>query len=471
MERVRIGLCLVASTALLAAVGCAGSPTANSTPRLSSTHPTPPRVAPTQPIQQTTHYQPAAPVSQEAMPAPADAPIAATDLGPAPQDILSLEQLIAEVQARNPSVHAAIEAWRAAAERNPQVVSLEDPMFGFMKGLNMGYMVEASQKVPWPGKRQLRGAAADAEANAACHEIRDTKRQLAQAASMAYFDYYQATRELEINAESERLLAAFKELAAKQYEVGKATQQDIFQAEVERVALQTRTAELRRSKVIAAARINTLLHQSPDCPLPPPPEQLAMPAELPAAEVLRAIAVQQRPDLAAQGARIQAEEANLGLAAKEYYPDMEFVYRHDEFMNEPGMYNQVGMNVNVPLYQAKRHAAVREAQARICQQRAEYQRRIDEVAFEVQSAAQRVHEAREVLDLYEARILPTVKASIESARENYIAGKLDFLRLIEAQRQLRSQQERHYQVQAELHRQMAELERAVGSSVPRVATR
>ena len=54
-------------------------------------------------------------------------------------------------------------AWRAAAERYPQVTAWDDPMFGFTVspggvGLeqNGGWMVEASQKVPWAGKRALR---------------------------------------------------------------------------------------------------------------------------------------------------------------------------------------------------------------------------------------------------------------------------------------------------------------------------
>ena len=42
---------------------------------------------------------------------------------------LSVEQLVAEVQARNPSLQAASAAWRAAAARYPQAVSLDDPMF------------------------------------------------------------------------------------------------------------------------------------------------------------------------------------------------------------------------------------------------------------------------------------------------------------------------------------------------------
>ena len=42
---------------------------------------------------------------------------------------LSLDLLVDQALVRNASVQSMVEAWRAAAQRYPQVVSLEDPMF------------------------------------------------------------------------------------------------------------------------------------------------------------------------------------------------------------------------------------------------------------------------------------------------------------------------------------------------------
>src|SRR5690606_18840426 len=47
---------------------------------------------------------------------------------------LDAESLVAEVLAVNPDIRAAAAAWRAAAQRYPQAVSLDAPMFGFMLG-------------------------------------------------------------------------------------------------------------------------------------------------------------------------------------------------------------------------------------------------------------------------------------------------------------------------------------------------
>ena len=275
---------------------------------------------------------------------------------------LPLDGLIAEVQMRNPSLQAVSEAWRAAAQRYPQVVSLDDPMFGFMLsppgiGPEGGYMVEASQKIPWACKRGLRGSIAQAEADAARGEIGDTRLMLAEAAQMAFFDYYLARRELEVNADTTEIVRQFRDVAKNKYESNQATEQDVLQSEVELAELEGRRAEFARDQRVAIARINTLLHRAADHPLPPPPAGVTVPDALPSSEALQDMAVQSRPDLYAQAARIRAEEAAVALACQEFYPDVEIVGKYDAFMPED-MRPQVGVRLSVPLQRQRRWAAV-----------------------------------------------------------------------------------------------------------------
>src|SRR5687768_7677195 len=115
---------------------------------------------------------------------------------------------------------------------------------------------------------------------------------------------------------------------------------------------------------VAVARINTLLHREADRPLPGPPTRLNGVGEAPPAELLQQLAIERRPDLAAIGARIREEQANVALAAREFYPDLEIVGRYDAFWQEHPLRTSVGMNVNVPIYRERRRAAVREAMFR-----------------------------------------------------------------------------------------------------------
>jgi outer membrane protein TolC len=385
---------------------------------------------------------------------------------------LPVEQLVAEVQARNPSLQAASAAWRAATERYPQVVSLDDPMFAYMigpQGVGMdnggGWMVQASQKIPWAGKRALRGSAASAEADAMKGDIGDVRLRLSEAARTAFYDYYLACREMDVNTSTHRLVTQFREIAWNKYQVNQTTQQDVLQADVELATLESRRTELTRDEQVAIARINTLLHRAVDHPLPPPPANVPLPDSLPATEVLQQTA-ESRPDLFALQARIRAEQANVELACKEYYPDLNIVAKYDGFMPEE-MRPQVGMELNVPLQRGRRSAAMREASERLQQRRAEYQERLDQVRFEVQSAFDRAAQSQQVIRLYEDKILPAIQRSVESAQSTYTSGKLDFLRLIDAERQVYTQRDMYYQAIAEYHRRLAELERVVGGSLPK----
>jgi cobalt-zinc-cadmium efflux system outer membrane protein len=379
---------------------------------------------------------------------------------------LQLDWLVAEVLTRHPDVRSAAAAWRAAAERYPQEVALDDPMFGTMLGpgswgdptVDSAYMVEASQKLPWPGKRQLRGNIAQAEANAAYFDVGEERLRIAEAARMAYLEFFLAHRELAILSDSTSLLQSFRQTAQAKYESAEVEQQDVLLADVELAELERRQLEVNRKVRVSRARINTLLLLPPDATLPPPPAELPAREEEPSAESLRSLAISQRPELAAQEARIRAERYAVSLACKEFYPDIEVVGRYDAFWQEDPLRPMVGMNLNMPLYKEKRWAAVREARARVVQEQASLESRINEITFEVEQAYQRLAESRQSLLVYQERLLPTARQSVDSARASYDAGSMDFLRLVSSQRESLSIQE--------YHKRLAELDRAIGTPPP-----
>jgi outer membrane protein, heavy metal efflux system len=296
-------------------------------------------------------------------------------------------------------------------------------------------------------------------------DIGDVRLRLSEAARTAFYDYYLARREAEVNDSTSGLVTQFHEIAQSKYQVNQTTQQDVLQADVELATLESRRTELTRDEQVAIARINTLLHRAADHPLPPPPAKLPLLDSLPTADILQQTA-QSRPDLFAMQARIRAEEANLALACKEYHPDLNLVAKYDGFMPED-MRPQMGMELNVPLQRGRRSAAVREASERLHQRRAEYQERLDQVRFEVQATVSRATQSQQAIRLYEEKILPATQRSAESAQSNYTSGKLDFLRLIDAERQVYAQQAMYYQTIAEYHRRLAELERVVGDTLPK----
>jgi outer membrane protein TolC len=68
--------------------------------------------------------------------------------------------------------------------------------------------------------------------------------------------------------------------------------------------------------------------------------------------------------------------------------------------------------------------------------------------------------------LFEEKLIPAARLSVDTAGASYETGKLDFLRLVEAQRQLIDLQTRQVEALAEYQVRWAELERAVGGPIP-----
>jgi outer membrane protein TolC len=331
--------------------------------------------------------------------------------------------------------------------------------------VEFGYRLEVSQKVPFPGKRALRGQAALAEASAAEEDVQDMRLQLAESAKMAFYDAYLVERALGVNAEGLRLLQEFQKNAETRYKTGLVPQQDVLQASLEIGRQRQRQLVLERMRRVAQARLNTLLHRRPEDYIAPPPEQIPVAGSLPEVSVLRAAALARRPDLRALAERLRAEQASLDLAHKQVCPDFEVTGAYDTIMgNGPArdLAAQVGLRFNVPIRQARRYGALGEAEARVAQRQAELAKQVDQVALQVQEAYEQLRESQQTVHLYEETILPAAQANIKSAQATYINGRIPFLTLIEAQRGLVDLKDHYYEAVAEYFRRLATLERASG---------
>lgn len=389
---------------------------------------------------------------------------------------LSVETLIEQVLARNPSLAEMVATWRAASARYPQVTSLDDPMIGGTVGpasigsndVDFAYRVEVSQKYPWRGKLALRGESALAEASAAGHDIEDVRLQLIENARGAFYKYYLVERALAVNAESLHLLTEFRNNAETRYKTGLVPQQDLLQADVEIGRQQERQVILEQTRETTMARINTLMHLPTHHPLPPAPQQLHLADALPDLPFLQATAVARRPDLQALADRIAADQASLALAYKEFKPDLDVMAAYDAWWQRPeqDLRPQVGVRMNLPVRKDKRYAAIAEARARIAQRQAALERQQDQVNLQVQEAHAQVRESERIVRLYTQTILTAAEANVKAAQSAYVTGKTPFLSLIEAERNLVGLRDRYYEAMADYFRRRAALERAVGGPLP-----
>lgn len=400
-------------------------------------------------------------------PEPTAQPIQAADAPFAGMSELSVETLVEAVQARNPSLPEMVAAWKAAQARYPQVTSLDDPLLGMtlspaaFSQVGNGYRVEIFQRYQWPGKLQLRGEVASAEANAAGRDVDNVRQQLIESARDAFYDYYLTYRALEVNAEALRLVRGFKQDADVRFINGKVSAQDPLQAEVEIGRLRETEIILERQRQVAIARINTLLQLPPSLSLPPPPKKIQVEGELPDPQPLLAQALSQRLDLLKLADQIKAAKAAVKLAYKEYYPDIDAMAAYDSFWDNPLQRGQVAMRVNLPARLGKRHGAVVEAESRLAELKAQYDRQTSQAGFEVQQAYEQWRESLRTVRLLAKEVLPKAQQNVKAAQPAYLTGQIPLSTLIEAQRSLVNLQDRYYQATADFFRRRTALQRSL----------
>jgi outer membrane protein TolC len=369
--------------------------------------------------------------------------------------------IVAAVLARNPDLDAARATWRAAVAAYPSAVAIDDPMaryavapFSIGSNARFGQQVEVSQKLPWPGTRQLRGDAALADAEAAQADIESLRLDLAEAAVQAFDDDYVAVRALEINHHHRELLERIEKSALAQYTAGHASQQDPLEARAHIIELERERLTLETQRRVAVAMLNRLLHRRADADLPPPPAHLAA---APAGEARR-----EHPRQRAASARVRARQADIDEAGLAFYPSFEVMGSYDSMWDTWQHRWMIGVGIEVPLQRGKRRADLEHARAEQAKATAELASVSDMLDEGRERARREVEESSQAIELYENQLIPTSRQRIDAALAGFTVGQNPFSTVVMAEHELRDVELAIERTRADLDRRLAALDRLEG---------
>lgn len=367
----------------------------------------------------------------------------------------------AAVVRKNPDALAALERWVARLERAPQVRSLPDPWLRYRySSMFAMHTVELMQEIPWPEKLLADARAALAEARVAEAEaarVRDLLRERAVSATAGLFVARRALELLEQNlAELERFVA----VARARYEAGTAQQSDLLRAELERDGMRVAREGAARDALLAASALNALLDRRPDAALGP--VTLALPAASGALAELLQRAQASNPELSVSRARLEYEREMVGHADLSWLPDLALggAYVRDMRMDEDELELTAGLSL--PVWGWKNQAHRREAQAGSRRAEAELRAARNRVLDEVVQAAGRLDAALAQERILREQALPTAERNVGVTEAAYVAGRVDLLAWIDANRQLLAQRLELARLQGEAVGAGAALRRAVG---------
>ncbi len=414
-------------------------------------------------------------VALETHPAPAPAEL----VGPLPVDAY-----IRRALAENRTVQAAFHNVRSLKYRIPQVTTLDDPVASnsifpipsvapqySLMGYNP-YNLTLAQQFPWFGTLRLRGEAAERDVQVALAELAAAQLDAVAAVKRSYYDLYANQRAGEFLVENRKLLEDFQTVARRRLETG-GSQQDVLRSEVLISELDRELANNQQGIATARAALARQVHASPEADLRTLPE--LAPASVPA-EIgrLHALAIAARPELKGRLAAVARDEKAIELAQKRFYPNLTLglTYMDMEKTNAAtprtaSGFPNVGLFVafNLPVYRDKYRAGVCEAKERAIADAKLYEAQRDETQSEIADLMTQARVQQNVLGLLRDQILPRTRQTLENAGGDYGKGNVDFAALISALREVLQVQLQIAQVEAELGKALAALERAVGCQI------
>jgi outer membrane protein TolC len=383
---------------------------------------------------------------------------------------LGLEDLLAAVRARNPSV--AERRQRAAAARFlPRIVSLPDDPMAMLEWWQqptdfsmVPVMLTLKQTIPWRSRLRLRREVAEWEARVAGDEANESELRALAEARRAYFELVLAERSLAINQMVQTLFDKLVKTSDALYRVGKAVQSDVLNAQSALLLAQNDGFDLERDRQLMIAKLNALLDRPAGAPLPPVATGPELSEVAPEAVLLER-ALRDRPAVRRAMAALQAAKQRAGLARTENYPELSVWTSYMVAFGGVDTFT-VGVSSTLPFWGTVRKRAlasaasaeVEAAKRALDAARRETDTQVHATVLQIQAAARHVR-------LHADKLVPLADVTMQSALASYEAGRVPFTTVLDAARQVRDHHLNHIKFLVESEKALADLSELVAGNV------
>lgn len=389
-----------------------------------------------------------------------------------------LPVLIDELTANNPDLLAARRAADAAAYAPTQASSLPDPRVTFQQ-MNVGnplpfagyttnnfayIAVGASQMLPYPGKRALRGDVARGDIDVARARVDVVSRDRIDQLKTTYarLAYLQAM--LGIFERDNALLQPIEQQAQARYASGQGNQQDVLRAQLEHTKILREISMNREATGEAQAALKRLVRRAQDSPDIVAEPLVATPLRHSSAELLEQ-ARDRNPDVRQQTASVARNQTAVTLAHKDFRPDfgVSFMYQN----TGPSFPDYYMATFDVTFHRrAPRGAALAEARVSVDRAQAALDATLQNALAEVQRQYVVAKSSEAQLLIYRDGLIPQAKASIQAGLAAYRVNREDFQTLLSSFLDVLTLDQQYQQTLLDHETALAHIERLTGVSLP-----
>jgi cobalt-zinc-cadmium efflux system outer membrane protein len=391
---------------------------------------------------------------------------------------LSVDEAVAEALEANPEIQASVRRLSLAQLKTTTARSLDDPMLmvrDWDTPLRQPWDVNQAQLMFSVQQTFLSKEKRDARARIAGDDVEVASSELESLRQEVSADVREACADLKRNADEmrvhDRQAALLKEALAAvlaQYTTGKVPEADVLRAQMALTRLSEHLIELEEERDNARARLNTLLGRPPDEAVEIAGEY-AIPAELPPIEELERLAIEHRPELAAQRKLLTKSRDQEQLTRLAMKPDFTLGAGYMVMPSGSASRNayMAELTMNLPWLNRDRHQGeAKQADAATAVTQAELDARASAVFLEVRQAQIETLAAEKRVKVYRDTLLPQAETTFKASTAAYQNNRAEFQTLIDSQNLLLEIQTAYYKALSATDAGIAGLERAIGAQLP-----
>jgi outer membrane protein TolC len=209
-----------------------------------------------------------------------------------------------------------------------------------------------------------------------------------------------------------------------------APQQEVLMAQAEKYMLLERETMLRQKVQSLEIMLNSTAGRDPNTPLGRPAEPAFPTPYSTTLEELQAAALSRSPEILSRERMIGAAEARVGMAHKEYYPDINLSASVFKRTGEFEDMWSLTATFNIPLYFGTKKQAVLEARAQSTGARHELEAARIMIASGVKDNYTMLKTAEKLMELYQQGLIPKTAQDVESALTGYRAGRVEAITVV-----------------------------------------
>ena len=377
----------------------------------------------------------------------------------------------------NPTLRRMQEEAAAEWARAGYAGTLPDPTVGAMFfGDAMNFVpdrqiaeVQVMQMIPWVGRLRAEAQQAQFEALAAESLYQAERLRVIGELRSAWFKLYVLGKQVETTEAEKSQVQALISTANARIATGAAQPGDVLMATLELSNLHEQLLGFRQQVAATSAEINRLAGRDARVPI-------ALPREIEVDfpewnhDLLREIALQAQPELAAARLRIAATRAGIDVARLKRRPDVTFgagwmVMTADPADPMPGAGDDawtLGFTTSLPIWHRKYDAMVSEASRRHYAAHASEEEMIYRIDALLQELWQQAVASQQTVELYEKSILPQARQTFEADQQSLANNTVTFDRVIRDYRTLLTLQLGYHRALGQLATTLARIRQAVG---------